>query len=173
MANSLPKRCLPQNTVKTPMIWKKRGNVASDSLSHESSLQTDKVCFLAELFVVTSQTGSQLTRIPTRHSSPSKIFSSKVSSSPTRSRPAFLLSFARHQSDNFPQQTKLFFPYFLHNSRLSLSWNCSSKYSIDPTVFNFTTNYGEAVLKSNNDKLGNILKFCHWHYSDIDPLILA
>ena len=64
------------------------------------------------------------------HSSPSKVFSSKVSSSPICSRPSFLLPSRVLNQITF--RNKKNFPHILHNSRLSLSRNFSSKYSIDP-----------------------------------------
>ena len=84
------------------------------------------------------------------HSSPSKVFSSKVSSSPICSRPSFLLPSRVLNQITF--RNKNFFSHILHNSRLSLSRNLSSKYSIDPTVFQLSHKYGKAALNSNNDK---------------------
>ena len=87
------------------------------------------------------------------HSSPSKVFSSKVSSSPICSRPSFLLPSRVLNQITFCNKKKKIFSHILHNSRLSLSRNLSSKYSIDPTVFQLSHKYGKAALNSNNDKL--------------------
>ena len=142
-----------------PMWYERKwDNVAAYSLLNESLLQTDRECYCAGPYV--SNSPNRISRWP-GYSSPSKVFPSKVSPSPTCSRSSFLPPFAHHQSDNLPQQTN-FFPYFYITQ--SFLW-VETPFQNVPSIQLFSTlpqKYEKVVLKSNNDKLGNIPKLCHW-----------
>ena len=153
------KRCLSQNTVSRHQWYERNGAMLLWIVYFKFLLKTDRVCYGAVPFEPTCQTGSSLwPRYIISFLSFEGLFVQSVFKShllPSLVPP----SFPRPQSDNYPQQN--FFSHILHNSRLSLSRNLSSKYSIVPTVFQLSHKYGKAALNSNNDKLGNILKLCH------------